>query len=119
MNKTLTQELNKQRSMSIDVTELNNEKEKLLKKNISLEEELKKTKTLEIDISNITQEKKDVTIQLEELKKKHNNFIHDYNKRMKKLEDQYWKCLTENNTLQTEINTLRLAKINTKSIFYI
>lgn len=125
MNKTLKQELNKQRTLSIDMTELNIEKEKLLnenetlsKKNTTLEAELKKTKTLEIDISNITQQKKDISIQLEALKEKYNNFVHDYNKRMKKLEDQYWKCLTDNNTLQTEINTLRLANLNTKSMIY-
>lgn len=107
------------------MTELNIEKEKLLnenetlsKKNTTLEAELKKTKTLEIDISNITQQKKDISIQLEALKEKYNNFVHDYNKRMKKLEDQYWKCLTDNNTLQTEINTLRLANLNTKSMIY-
>lgn len=64
------------------------------------------------DINDINELKE----QLESLKQKYNILLKESNTRINKLEEQYWDCLTENNTLQSEINYLRISARDKKRI---
>lgn len=71
------------------------------------------------DINNNKKDTNDINElkeQLESLKQKYNVLLKESNTRINKLEEQYWDCLTENNTLQSEINYLRISARDKKRI---